>query len=263
MTIEDVSLDDDAGFAVHFAEYREKNIRAPVERYTINRCLLKPCLNNHGLLTGKRVLDLACGHGLYTRHLKSLKAEYVLGVDISPPMIEHAREIEHKNPQGVEYQVANAAHLPPPVKSFDLVTGFYLLDYAQTLDELVQMVRTIHTQLGTGKQFIGLIGNVVQGKKMFNQRKYGIVRETKVPLDEDAIPDGTEVLITLYDARDEPISKFINYHYSPKTYEKVFREAGFRTFEWVPYQYDATASDRAFYDDLIECAPTVGIIATK
>lgn len=263
MSNEQITLDDDIGFAVHFSEYREQNIRAPVERYTINQCLLKPLLDSDGLLTGKRVLDLACGHGYYTRHLKSLNAAYVLGVDLSSSMIERARDFERQNPQGIEYQVANASELSSPDQPFDLVTGFYLFDYAKTYEELLAMVRNVYNQLGDGKQFIGIIGNVVVGRNMFDQQKYGIVRETKIPLDEDPIPDGTEILVTLYNEQHEPISTFVNYHYSPTTYAQVFKEAGFQMLEWVPYQYDSNASDRAFYDELINRAPSIGMIAIK
>jgi hypothetical protein len=94
---------------------------------------------------------------------------------------------------------------------------------------------------------------------MFNQRKYGIIRETKVPLSEGTISDGTEIAVTLYHERDEPLTPFVNYYYSPTTYTQVFNEAGFKKLEWVPYQYDSNAPDRAFFDDLINCPPSIGM----
>lgn len=254
---------NDLAFALCFSEYREKNVREPVEHYTIHHGMLKPLLDKDGLLTGKRVLDLACGHGHYTRQLKSLKCDYTLGVDLSPAMINYARDIERKNPQGIEYKVANVIDLPSPEQPFDLVTGFYLFDYAQTRQELLEMVKAVSAQLADGRQFIGIIGNVIAGKEMFNQRKYGIQRETKVPFGDGPIPDGTEIVVTLYNRQDEPITPFINYHYSPSAYEQVFKEAGFKTLEWVPYQYDSNAPNRAFFDDLINHAPSIGMVATK
>ena len=40
-----------------------------------------------GPLDGKRVLDLACGFGIYTQLLKQHGAAQVIGVDISPEML--------------------------------------------------------------------------------------------------------------------------------------------------------------------------------
>jgi 2-polyprenyl-3-methyl-5-hydroxy-6-metoxy-1,4-benzoquinol methylase len=67
-----VANSNDVEFASQFPEYRETNVRKPVEHYTIHNCMLKLLLDDHGLLTGKRILDLACGHGYYTRQLKAL-----------------------------------------------------------------------------------------------------------------------------------------------------------------------------------------------
>ena len=84
------------------SKYYETDFCMSVENYTFHHCMLRPLLNDHGLLTGKRVLDLACGYGLYTRHLKSLNCDYILGVDISSEMIKLARDIESKDPKGIE-----------------------------------------------------------------------------------------------------------------------------------------------------------------
>ncbi|CAF1398868.1 unnamed protein product [Adineta ricciae] len=260
---EAVAHEDESQFATEFTEYREKNVRLPVEHYTIHECMLKPLLNDGGLLTGKRILDLACGNGHYTRQLKDLGCAYIRGVDLSAPMIDIARKIERRDPKGIEYEVNDVVNLSSSQQSYDLVTGFYLFDYARDRDELLAMVRIISNQLGEGKHFIGIIGNVIAGKKMFDQRKYGVTREIKDPLDGERIPDGTEIVVTLYDEHDQPTTPFINYYYSPSTYEQVFREAGFKSLEWVPYQYDKNADDYAFFDDLINRAPSIGMVAKK
>ncbi|CAF5026201.1 unnamed protein product, partial [Rotaria sp. Silwood1] len=38
---------------------------------------------------------------------------------------------------------------------------------------------------------------------------------------------------------------------SPGIYEQVFKEAGFTTFEWVPFQCDPNMPNKAFHDDYI------------
>src|SRR5215510_3666754 len=52
-------------------------------------------------LTGRRILDIGCGSGYYSRLFKRLGAETVVGVDIVPEMIDLARRIESAAPQGI------------------------------------------------------------------------------------------------------------------------------------------------------------------
>lgn len=249
--------------ATEYAEVKETNFRKPVEHYTIDNIMLRPILDDQGLLTGKRVLDLACGHGYYTRRLKTLNCAYILGVDISSSMVELAREIESKNSQHIEYMVADAKHLPSPEQPYDLVTGFYLLNHAASRSELLDMARVIYAQLGEKKCFVGITANVAAGEAAFDKRKYGIVKQCKATLDSDTIPDGTEVLVTLHNSQGKPTCTFTDYHYSPTTYEQVFKEAGFSEFRWIPFQCNPDIPDPAFFDEYISCAPSIGVMAIK
>ncbi|CAF2878926.1 unnamed protein product [Rotaria sp. Silwood2] len=249
--------------AEKYVEGHQTNFLESVECYTVYHCLLKPLLDEHGLLTGKRVLDLGCGQGHHTRRLKALNCDYILGVDISSEMIKLALEAENENPKGLNYIVADVKKLPLPEKPYDLVTAFYLLNFARTREDLLEMARTIYAQLGENKRFIGVTANVVGGKDSFDKRKYGVVRHVNIPLDEGLIPDGTEVFVTLYNKKNEPTCTFTTYYLSPNTHEQVFKEVGFKTFEWVHYQCDPDVPNKAFYDDLIKCANGIGVIATK
>jgi ubiquinone/menaquinone biosynthesis C-methylase UbiE len=249
--------------ASKYVEVTKGEIGKPIIDYTFYKCMLQPLLDDNGLLTGKRVLDLACGEGVHTRRLKALDCAYILGVDISTAMIELARQTELQNPQHIEYMVADVKQLPIPEQSFDLVTAVYLLNYAKTREELLQMAKVIYAQLGESKQFISVTINATAGQDVFDQRKYGVMMHTKVPIDGSSIPDGTELIITLYNERDEPACTFSNYYLSSKTYEEVFKEAGFKSFQWVPFQCDPDAHNKAFYDDFINSPDLIGVIAIK
>ena len=50
-----------------------------------------------GVVAGERILDVGCGCGQTLLELAELAGPsgHVLGVDISPPMLERAREREH------------------------------------------------------------------------------------------------------------------------------------------------------------------------
>ncbi|CAF3913583.1 unnamed protein product [Rotaria sp. Silwood1] len=225
--------------------------------------MLQPLLDEYGLLTGKRVLDLACGHGLYTRQLKALNCDYILGVDISSEMIKFANDIEYQESKGIEYQVADAKQLRTPEKLFDLVTAFYLLCYARTRDELFEMTRTIYTQLGENKTFLGFTTNITNYDEPFEKTKYGISRQINTSLDKRQVPDGTQVFITLYNKNEEKLCTFTNYHFSAATYEQVFKESGFKTFQWIPFRCDPQSSNREFYNEFLQCPNGIGMIATK
>jgi 2-polyprenyl-3-methyl-5-hydroxy-6-metoxy-1,4-benzoquinol methylase len=58
-----------------------------------------------GGVDGQRVLEVACGNGLFARRLVELGAD-VVATDASPAMLERARE--HPS-QGIEYQLLDAA----------------------------------------------------------------------------------------------------------------------------------------------------------
>jgi SAM-dependent methyltransferase len=55
-----------------------------------------------GPVAGLRVLDVACGHGRFSRELARRGAE-VTGIDISASLLARAREIERDKPLGVRY----------------------------------------------------------------------------------------------------------------------------------------------------------------
>jgi ubiquinone/menaquinone biosynthesis C-methylase UbiE len=61
-----------------------------------------------GDVAGRRVLDLACGHGRVSRHLAGRGAE-VTGVDLSGALIAKAQAAERARPRGIRYLQADAA----------------------------------------------------------------------------------------------------------------------------------------------------------
>ena len=80
-------------------------------------------------------LDVGCGEGRLPRDLKS-RGYDVVGIDVSPTLIEHARAAD---PEG-DYRVADAASLPLSDASVSLVTAFMSL---QDVDDLGAAVREI------------------------------------------------------------------------------------------------------------------------
>lgn len=72
---------------------------------------------------GDRVLDLACGTGIVTRHIAPLVGPQgkLVGLDISPDMLAVARSLEPADGPGVEWHEGSGMEMPFPDASFDLV----------------------------------------------------------------------------------------------------------------------------------------------
>ncbi len=89
---------------------------------------------------GKRVLDAGCGEGYNTRLLARSGAR-MIGVDISPRMIELARQEEEREPLGICYEVASFCDLSLfDDASFDIVVSSLALmdspDFKGAVEEI-------------------------------------------------------------------------------------------------------------------------------
>jgi ubiquinone/menaquinone biosynthesis C-methylase UbiE len=75
------------------------------------------------LQPGERVLDVACGTGLVTRRAAEQVGPTgaVTGVDLAPDMIDVAKATEGPAGAHIEWHVADAASLPLPDASYDVV----------------------------------------------------------------------------------------------------------------------------------------------
>ncbi len=82
--------------------------------------MLRAC----GDVAGKRVIDLGCGQGYFSRQLAEAGAK-VTGVDISAKQIAKAEAHERDRPLGVVYQLRDAAALADAwnAHTFDLATA--------------------------------------------------------------------------------------------------------------------------------------------
>ncbi|MFD0722963.1 class I SAM-dependent methyltransferase [Streptomyces globosus] len=103
-----------------------------------------------GDVSGRSILDVACGTGFYSREFKRRGAADVFGVDISAEMIAAARRIEEQEPLGVRYAVGDAAGLGRLERPFDIALAVQCLNYASDIAEMERMCRNIHRNLVPG-----------------------------------------------------------------------------------------------------------------
>jgi ubiquinone/menaquinone biosynthesis C-methylase UbiE len=88
-----------------------------------------------------KTLDIATGTGTVAKYLKEKTNCEIFAIDLSPGMIQKARE----NSGGIDFQVADAQNIPFPDNSFNIVTcsyGFYwFYDRSKIISELKRVLK--------------------------------------------------------------------------------------------------------------------------
>jgi toxoflavin synthase len=229
-----------SGIAEQYQQTRAQSGRSPVETYS--------ALTLIGDVKGKRVLDVACGEGYFTRMVRNAGAAEVVGVDISERMIDLARQQEARQPLGIEYRVEDAKTLGGQAgqADFDLVVGVWLLVYAQTRAELAQMCQGVASRLRSGGRFVTVVGNpAVYGfDPLPDYRKYGYTLSLA-----DHVFEGAPIkwILLLEDSTLE----IENYYMPIAAYESALTQAGFQDFAvHMPEMPPAPDDEPGYWDDL-------------
>lgn len=216
-------------------------------------------MNLVGDLESKRVVDVACGEGFFTRKLRSHGAAHVVGVDISERMIELAQGEEAARPLGIEYRVEDARELGPQ-QDFDLAVSAWLLVYAHTREELARMCRGLARRLRPGGRFVTLTTN--PNLYFFSQRNYSKYGFTVQVLDR--VYEGAPIEWTIL--LDDSSFNIENYYLPLEAYEKALVDAGFREvkFHSPTLSAEAERSDgRDYWADFLDYPPAILLDCVK
>ncbi len=212
-----------------------------------------------GDVSGLRVLDLACGDGIYSRQLKAMGAAEVVGVDISSGMIDIARLEENQKPLGIEYLCSDAkdiANLPGFIAGFDLIVGAYLFHYAPNEQVLLQMCSAVHQCLKPAGRFVGINENPEQSLADFaGYAQYGFNKVACAPL-----LDATPITYSMVSGRS--LISFDVYYYGSSAYERAFAEAGFSGAHWQPLKLDPEGIETCgaeYWDEYLANPPVTGL----
>ena len=177
-------------------------------------------------IKGAKVLDLACGTGIVTNNLASWGASSVLGIDISSVMIEAAKA--GATSEKVRFEVGDCSK--PRIfgsGDYDIVVGAWLLNYASNKQAMIDMYRTIATNLREGGRFVGVTPHLTEDPESFIQmaleaRPVGLGEVAILP--REAVPDGmsTHAVCMLTSGTIE----FDFYHLKKVVYETAAKEGG-------------------------------------
>jgi SAM-dependent methyltransferase len=208
-----------------------------------------------GDLTGRAVVDLACGEGHYTRMLPSLGAAKVAGVDRSEGMIALARAQETGHPPGIEYLVQDCRSLRLPVE-FDVATAAYLLNYARSREDLAVMVSGIAGCLKPGGRFVTMNSSPdLEFERGERYLRYGIEIRGSAQ-QREGMP------YTLVFHLDEGPVEVENYWLPATAYEEALRSAGFVEVRWHRPRISPIAEvvyEPDYWRDFLDHPPVIGI----
>ena len=237
--------------AEQYKRSKQQPWRTFVECFTLMKLVGQP--------DGMHVLDVACGEGFYTRMLRQRGASRVTGVDLSTGMIELAQRQEAEHRLGINYLVGDARQLPE-AGAYDLAVAAYLLNYAQTRDELQAMCDGIARSLKPGGRFVTVNSSpALNFPEAPSYRKYGFETTVGGPWQEGAPIKWTFHL-------EDGSFDIENYYLDTAIHEEAFRKAGFSEVRWNPSELspDGLVSfDRDYWSNLLEFPPVTFIECVK
>ncbi len=211
-----------------------------------------------GPIKSLKVLDLACGEGYYTRKFRREGAQTVVGVDVSPSMIDLARAQEQNDQLGITYHVADASKLAL-VQEFDLVGAAYLLNYAQNKEQLLSMCQVIADHLRLGGRFVTINSNPTYHAPASALYHYGFTSENK------GTHEGDPVIYKFYKEDGSYIS-VTNFHLKKETYEWGLRKVGFKDITWHHLEISPEGIDmfgKAYWEIIMHEQPVIGLSCRK
>lgn len=172
----------------------------------------------------KKVLDLGCGEGYFTRQLARNHAKEVHGIDISPRMIELACKKEKQEALGIQYFVGCASDFEVgPDSSYDLVTAVFVYNYL-TIEQMMSSMALVYQSLSDGGKFVFSLPHPVHPFLTSNDSRFHFHRDGGWFSGKNNTFEGT---IALKDGETVAV-RCVH-----KIFEDVFnalREAGFQKF---------------------------------
>ena len=213
-----------------------------------------------GDLSSLSVLDLGCGEGHYTRLLRQLGADQVLGVDLSSDMVELARAQEKSHPLGIDYRVCDAAELKLQT-TFDLVFASYLFNYARNREELRAQFSTVCDLLRPGGRLVALNNNPDDPPSNFEAgRPYGYSKSIDGPLVEGA------AIHYRFELEDGGVFELTDYYISREVMQTLMEDCGLRQVRWpepVLAQEGVEAKGADYWTAIVAAPPFCLVEATR
>ncbi len=163
---------------------------------------------------GKKSLDFGCGAGRSTRFLRKLGFD-VVGVDIAPPMLARARELDPKG----DYRLVPGGGLGGVEKAaYDLILSAFTFDNVPTMEKKVALFESLKNLLKGNGRIVNLVSSseiYVNEWASFSTRDFPENRTAK---------SGDRVRVLMLDVEDKrPVEDIL---WTDEDYREVYRRAG-------------------------------------
>ncbi|TGO82999.1 hypothetical protein BPOR_0720g00010 [Botrytis porri] len=194
------------------------------------------------IVQSKRILELACGTGFYTFKMLNMGASHVTAVDISSVMVSAAQS---KTPFQMKDHVAfctancaqssmwNEVQLRGKEGTYDVVVAAWLLNYAETQEEMRKMFENICLALKPGGIMIAMTVNApitdsFQPSDPLNQREVSLGSVYDVI---GIVESGYKMLLSSVGTGGNDV-KFEFYFLREEVYRQAAAKAGMGQLEW-------------------------------
>lgn len=168
---------------------------------------------------GTRAVDFGCGTGRSTRFLRGLGFD-VIGIDISLPMLAHARE---RDPDGDYRLVSDGALGDLEEGAHDLVLAAFTFDNIPTFERKASLFRSLRRLLEPGGRIVTVVSSpdiYVNEWASFSTRDFPANRSARC---------GDKVHIVMLDVPDRrPVEDIL---WTDDGYQKVHDTAGLAAIE--------------------------------
>lgn len=190
-------------------------------------------------LNGRRVVDLGCGFGWFSRWAEQQGADTVVGIDVSSKMLERARA--DTSSTAIDYRQVDLDALELPSQSADLVFSSLTLHY---VTDLQRLIKNIADAVAPGGAMVFSVEHPIYSAPSSQQFEESDGGARIWPLDNYLV-EGERVTNWFVDG-------VIKQHRTIATYVNTVIDAGFTVdhlVEWGPSEADAAANP-ALVDDL-------------
>jgi 2-polyprenyl-3-methyl-5-hydroxy-6-metoxy-1,4-benzoquinol methylase len=190
-------------------------------RQMVYRRWLEFCQEISDGLVEKQVCDIGSGAGDSSRFLAKAGAR-VFGVEPETELLKIAVAKEKEESHRIFYEIGKLPYEMPSIKDgvYDLVTGSFLLHYAESKRELFDMTKEIFRLLKPGCYFVGIN---IDPNHPITELGLSLVQH-KISWLDKPWAEGSRIEADIYGVDGPPIKSF---WWSQKTYNEAFRTAGF------------------------------------
>lgn len=173
-----------------------------------------------GDLSGKRVVDVACGSGYSTRLLAKNNPALLIGIDASKEMIHLASSHDKEFPLGINYFQGKVEGFNfKKLKPIDMITALFLLHYADSKEKLLQICKSIYNALSPTGKFITITSNPDFPQMI--DKQYEVTSYMPKPYKEGSFR------FVKYWRNNIKLCSFLTHYWSQNTIEQKLKDAGF------------------------------------